>query len=338
MTKILVTGGAGYIGSHTCVSLIEAGYDVVVVDDFSNSQKEVLSRVEKLVGKKIPFYEGDIQKREVLNPIFKEHDISCVIHFAGKKAVGESVRLPLSYYRTNIMGTLTLCESMQANNVKNLVFSSSATVYGNTEKIPLTEDSPLGTCSNPYGWTKWMIEQILRDFLVADPAWSVHLLRYFNPVGAHISGEIGEDPKGIPNNIMPFLTQVAIGRHEAFQVFGNDYPTPDGTCIRDYVHVVDLAQGHVASVKACLSGTGISVFNLGSGKGYSVMEMLHAFGKAVGKEIPYTITGRRAGDVAVSYASAEKAKRELGWQTMQTLDTMCADSWRWQTQNPDGYK
>jgi len=337
MPTILVAGGAGYIGSHTCISLLEAGYSVVVVDDFSNSRYEVISRIEKISGKKIKFYEGDVTKESDIAPIFEENKIDCVIHFAGKKAVGESVQIPLSYYEANLMATLTLCKVMKSFQVKRLVFSSSATVYGNSEDLPYKESASLGTCSNPYGWTKWMNEQILRDFSVAEKDWCIHLLRYFNPVGAHQSGSIGEDPSGIPNNLTPYITQVAVGKLEKLPLYGTDYPTKDGTCIRDYIHVMDLAEGHVASVRACLGNTGVEAINLGTGIGYSVYEVLHAFEKAVGKEIPYEMRERRPGDLPVSFAATEKAKKLLGWQATRSLEEMAADAWNWQKNNPQGY-
>ena len=338
MSVILVTGGAGYIGSHTCIALFEAGHSVIVLDDLSNSKEEVISRVEEISGKKICFYRGDVSSRVDLIPIFENHSIDCVIHFAAKKAVPESVQMPLEYYRNNIMATLTLCEVMRDYRVKNLVFSSSATVYGLSDSVPFVEDMPPGVCISPYGWTKWMNEQILRDLCVSDPDWSIHLLRYFNPVGAHPSGKIGEDPRGIPNNLLPYVAQVAVGRLKSLPVTGDDYPTPDGTGIRDYVHVMDIAEGHVSSVQVCLQNKGIDTFNLGTGKGYSVFEILHAFEKAIGHNLPYEITARRAGDIAVCYASTEKAKKILGWTAKRSLDKMCADLWNWQKKNPNGYQ
>ena len=336
--KILVTGGAGYIGSHTCLSLLHAGYDVIIADDFSNSREEVIDRIEKISGVKIQFYKCDVANEDELEIIFKNHNINCIIHFAGKKAVGESVQIPLEYYRNNIMTTIALCSVMSRHHVKNIVFSSSATVYGISDKVPFTEDAELGMCTNPYGWTKWMIEQILKDLYISDHEWSIHLLRYFNPVGAHPSGLIGEDPKGIPNNLMPYITQLAVGRRDELQVYGNDYPTHDGTGVRDYIHVMDLAEGHVASVTACIKGKkGVEVINLGTGKGFSVLDVLHAFEKAVGRTLPYSFNQRRAGDIAICYASTEKAKNVLNWEATRNIDEMCNDAWRWQQQNPNGY-
>jgi len=338
MHEILVTGGAGYIGSHTCISLIEAGYSVIIADDLSNSRFEVISRVQEISGQKVIFYPYDVSDELELEKIFQRHSIECVIHFAGKKAVGESVRIPLDYYRTNLNTTISLCRVMQRHNVKNIVFSSSATVYGISDKVPFTEDSPLGVCTNPYGWTKWMNEQILRDLWASDPAWSIQLLRYFNPVGAHTSGRIGEDPRGLPNNLMPYITQVAVGKLDKLSIHGDDYPTPDGTGVRDYIHVMDLADGHVASVKKCVSDTGVQVYNLGTGKGYSVLEVLHAFEKTVGHSLPYEIGPRRDGDIAVCYAGTMKAEKELGWKATRDLKEMCIDAWRWQSENPNGYE
>ena len=337
MKKILVTGGAGYIGSHTCVSLIEAGYSVVIVDDFSNSRMEVVDRIEEITGTRPIFYLGDVTKREDLEPIFAEHEIGCAIHFAGKKAVKESVTIPLAYYETNIMSTISLCNVMRDHGVKDLVFSSSATVYGESEDFPFTESSPRGNCTNPYGWTKWMIEQILQDLYVSDPEWSIRLLRYFNPVGAHESGRIGEDPKGLPNNLMPNITQVAVGRIDSLKITGNDYPTHDGTGVRDYIHVVDLADGHVAAVQDCMASNGTKIYNLGTGVGYSVLDVVHAFEKVLGRKLPVEFLPRREGDIATSYASTAKAERELGWRAKRGIDKMCADAWRWQSNNPEGY-
>ena len=336
--SILVTGGAGFIGSHTCVELLIAGYEVVVVDNLYNSSQEALRRVEEITGKTVKFYEADIRDKEAMNEIFdKEEDIESVIHFAGLKAVGESVVKPIEYYDNNIAGTLVLCDVMRNHGVKNIIFSSSATVYGDPAFIPITEECPKGTCTNPYGWTKWMLEQILTDLHTADPEWNVVLLRYFNPIGAHKSGMIGEDPKGIPNNLIPYITQVAIGKLEKLGVFGDDYDTHDGTGVRDYIHVVDLAIGHVRAVEKLKDKEGVSVYNLGTGNGYSVLDMVKAFGKACGKEIPYEIKPRRAGDIATCYCDATKAKNELHWVAERGLEEMCEDSWRWQSQNPDGY-
>ena len=335
---ILVTGGAGFIGSHTCVELINAGYDVVVVDNLSNASEESLRRVEKITGKKVKFYKADIRDAEALNEIFEKETVECVIHFAGLKAVGESVAKPLEYYQNNIAGTVTLCDVMRNHGVKNIIFSSSATVYGDPAFIPITEECPKGICTNPYGWTKWMLEQILTDLHTADPEWNVVLLRYFNPIGAHKSGLMGEDPKGIPNNLIPYITQVAIGKLECLGVFGDDYDTHDGTGVRDYIHVVDLAVGHVKALKKIQEKAGVCVYNLGTGTGYSVLDMVHAFEKACGKEIPYQIKPRRAGDIATCYSDATKAKEELGWTAERGLEEMCEDSWRWQSQNPNGYE
>ena len=336
--KILVTGGAGYIGSHTCVELLEAGYDVVVVDNLYNASEKSIERVKEITGKDLTFYKADITDKAAMNEVFdKEPDISCVIHFAGLKAVGESVRKPLEYYENNIGGTLTLCEAMRDHGVKNIIFSSSATVYGDPAFIPITEECPKGVCTNPYGWTKHMIEQILTDFHTADPEWNVILLRYFNPIGAHKSGMIGEDPKGIPNNLLPYVAQVAIGKLERLGVFGDDYNTPDGTGVRDYIHVVDLALGHVAAIHKIKENPGVKVYNLGTGNGYSVLDVVKAFSKACGKDVPYEIKPRRAGDIATCYADAALAKKELGWGAQYDIDEMCEDSWRWQSNNPNGY-
>lgn len=335
---ILVTGGAGFIGSHTCVELLDAGYEVVVVDNLCNASEESLRRVEKITGKKVTFYQKDIRDAQAMNEIFEKEQIECVIHFAGLKAVGESVAKPLEYYENNISGTIVLCEVMRNHGVKNIIFSSSATIYGDPAFIPITEECPKGICTNPYGWTKWMLEQILTDLHTADPEWNVVLLRYFNPIGAHKSGMIGEDPKGIPNNLMPYVSQVAIGKLECLGVFGNDYDTHDGTGVRDYIHVVDLAIGHVKALKKIQEKAGVCVYNLGTGCGYSVLDMVHAFEKAAGKEIPYQIKPRRAGDIAACYADARKAKEEIGWEAQRGLEEMCEDAWRWQTQNPNGYE
>ena len=336
MGKILCTGGAGYIGSHTCVELSNAGYDVVIADNFSNSKPEVLNRLEELCGKRPSFYEIDVADRDALDKLFCENDIDAVIHFAGYKAVGESCAKPVMYYRNNLDTTLSLLEIMKKHNVNNIVFSSSATVYGVPEKVPLTEDMKTG-CTNPYGFTKLMIEQILTDTAAADENMSVILLRYFNPIGAHKSGRIGEDPNGIPNNLLPYITQVAAGKLKELGVFGNDYPTHDGTGVRDYIHVVDLAKGHVKAIEYASAHKGVEVFNLGTGTGYSVLDIVKAFERANNLKIPYVIKPRRAGDVAECYADASKAKNILGWQAEYTLDDMCADSWNWQSNNLNGY-
>ena len=336
--SILVTGGAGFIGSHTCVELLNAGYEVVVVDNLYNASEKELERVEQITGKKVTFYEADILDRDALNAIFDKEQVESVIHFAGYKAVGESVRKPIEYYYNNITGTLILCDVMRKHNVKNIVFSSSATVYGDPAFIPITEECPKGKITNPYGQTKGMLEQVLTDIYVSDPEWKVVLLRYFNPIGAHKSGLIGEDPKGIPNNLVPYVAQVAIGKLKCLGVFGNDYDTPDGTGVRDYIHVVDLAKGHVAAIKKVEeTEPGVLIYNLGTGKGYSVLDVVHAFEKACGKEIPYEIKPRRAGDIATCYADPTKAKNELGWVAQYGIEEMCEDSWRWQTMNPNGY-
>lgn len=335
---ILVTGGAGFIGSHTCVELLEAGYDVVVVDNLYNASRKSMDRVEQITGKKPVFYEADILEREALNQIFEKEQIDSVIHFAGLKAVGESVAKPIEYYYNNIAGTLVLCDVMRKHNVKNIVFSSSATVYGDPAFIPITEACPKGKITNPYGQTKGMLEQVLEDIHVSDPEWNVILLRYFNPIGAHKSGLIGEDPKGIPNNLVPYVAQVAIGKLECLGVFGDDYDTPDGTGVRDYIHVVDLAKGHVAAIKKLEEKKGVLIYNLGTGKGYSVLDVVHAFEKACGKEIPYAVKPRRPGDIAVCYADPAKAKAELGWEAENGIEEMCADSWKWQSMNPNGYE
>ena len=335
---ILVTGGAGYIGSHTCVELLNAGYDVVVADNLYNSSKKAVDRVEQITGKKLKFYEVDLLDQPKVKEIFDKEEIEAVIHFAGLKAVGESVHKPLEYYNNNITGTLILCDEMRKHGVKNIVFSSSATVYGSPEEMPITEECPKGQCTNPYGWTKSMMEQIMTDVQKANPDMNVILLRYFNPVGAHESGRIGEDPKGIPNNLMPYISQVAVGKLEKLGVFGDDYDTPDGTGVRDYIHVVDLAKGHVKAIDYIFSNPGLDVINLGTGVGYSVLDMVKAFGKACGKEIPYEIKPRRAGDIAMCYADPAKAAKVLGWKAEKGLDEMCADTWRWQSQNPNGYE
>ena len=335
--SILVTGGAGYIGSHTVVELQNAGYEVVVVDNLSNSSRESLKRVEKITGKPVTFYEADILDREALNQIFEKEDIDSCIHFAGLKAVGESVQKPWEYYENNIAGTLTLVDVMRKHGVKNIIFSSSATVYGDPAMIPITEECPKGQCTNPYGWTKSMLEQILTDMQHADPEWNVILLRYFNPIGAHKSGLIGENPNGIPNNLMPYVTQVAVGKLKELGVFGNDYDTPDGTGVRDYIHVVDLAIGHVKAIKKLDEKVGLAIYNLGTGKGYSVLDIVKNFEAATGVKIPYVIKPRRAGDIATCYSNADKAKRELGWEAQYDIKDMCEDSWRWQSMNPNGY-
>lgn len=335
---ILVTGGAGYIGSHTVVELQNAGYDVVVMDNLSNSSKKSIERVEKITGKPITFYEADILDRKATEEIFTKEKIECVIHFAGLKAVGESVQKPWEYYNNNIAGTLKLLDVMKEHGVKNIIFSSSATVYGTPEQIPVSEETKKGECTNPYGWTKSMLEQILSDVQHADPEWNVILLRYFNPLGAHISGTIGENPNGIPNNLMPYITQVAVGKLKELGVFGNDYPTPDGTCIRDYIHVMDLASGHVKALQKIKEGAGLCIYNLGTGIGYSVFDIIRNFEAATGVKIPYSIKPRRAGDIAVNYANCEKAYKELGWKAQFDILRMCEDSWRWQKQNPNGYE
>lgn len=334
---ILVTGGAGYIGSHTVVELQSAGYDVVVLDNLSNSSEKSLQRVEKITGKKVPFYKADILDREALDKVFEAEKIDTCIHFAGLKAVGESVVKPWEYYENNIAGTLTLVDVMRKHNVKNIIFSSSATVYGDPAIIPITEECPKGECTNPYGWTKSMLEQILVDMQKADPEWNVILLRYFNPIGAHKSGTIGENPNGIPNNLMPYITQVAVGKLKELGVFGNDYDTPDGTGVRDYIHVVDLAIGHVKALKKIQDKEGLSIYNLGTGTGYSVLDIVKNFEEATGVQIPYVIKERRPGDVAACYSDAEKAGRELGWKAQFGIKDMCRDSWRWQSNNPNGY-
>lgn len=334
---ILVTGGAGYIGSHTCVELLNSGYDIVVVDNFSNSKPEALARVRGITGKDFKSYEVDLLDGERLERVFLENNIEAVIHFAGLKAVGESVSIPLKYYHNNITGTLILCEVMQKHGVKKIVFSSSATVYGVPEKVPMSEDQSLGA-TNPYGRTKLMIEEIMRDLYVSDPEWSIALLRYFNPIGAHHSGRIGEDPNGIPNNLMPYITQVAAGKLKQLSVFGSDYDTPDGTGVRDYIHVVDLAEGHLKALEKIMSTQGVEAYNLGTGQGYSVLEVVDAFEKASGKKIPYIQVDRRPGDIASCYADPAKAKRELGWEAKKGIEEMCADSWRWQSMNPLGYE
>ena len=335
--RILVTGGAGYIGSHTCIELLNAGYEVVVLDNHYNSSEKALERVKQITGKDLTFYEADILDKEALEKIFDKEQIDGVIHFAGLKAVGESVAKPLEYYHNNMTGTFNLCDVMRKHGCKNIIFSSSATVYGDPAFIPITEECPKGKITNPYGQTKGMLEQVLTDLWVADHEWNVVLLRYFNPIGAHESGLIGEDPKGIPNNLVPYIAQVAVGKLECLGVFGNDYDTPDGTGVRDYIHVVDLAKGHVKAMKKLEPGSGVSIYNLGTGNGYSVLQVVKAFEKACGKEIKYAIKPRRAGDIATCYCDASKAKRELGWEAEKGIEEMCADSWRWQSMNPNGY-
>ena len=336
--NILVTGGAGYIGSHTCVELMNSGYDVVVVDNLCNSNPKSLDRVAALTGKKPKFYEGDVRDEALLRKIFAENEIAAVIHFAGLKAVGESVAQPWRYYDNNLNSTLVLTKVMGEAGCKKIIFSSSATVYSGDNEMPLRETSRTGNCTNPYGWTKYMTEQILSGMSHADPEWSIVLLRYFNPIGAHESGTIGEDPRGIPNNLMPYITQVAIGRREFLSVYGNDYDTHDGTGVRDYIHVVDLAQGHVAALKKLETNCGLFVCNLGTGKGYSVLDILHAYEKACGRELPYVIDPRRPGDIAVCYADPAKAREELGWEAKYGIEEMCASSWKWQSANPNGYR
>lgn len=335
---ILVTGGAGYIGSHTVVELQNAGYDVVVLDNLSNASEKALDRVSKITGKPVKFYKADILDRDALNDIFDKETIESCIHFAGLKAVGESVVKPWEYYENNIAGTLTLVDVMRKNNVKNIIFSSSATVYGDPAQIPITEECPKGQCTNPYGWTKSMLEQVLTDIQKADPEWNVMLLRYFNPIGAHKSGTIGENPNGIPNNLMPYITQVAVGKLKELGVFGNDYDTPDGTGVRDYIHVVDLAKGHVKALKKIGENPGLAIYNLGTGKGYSVLDIVKNFEAATGVKILYVIKPRRAGDIATCYCDASKAEKELGWKAENGIREMCEDSWRWQSNNPQGYE
>ena len=336
--KILITGGAGYIGSHTALELLNEGYEVVVYDNLCNSSKESLKRVEELTGKTITFYEGDVMDEAALKAMLEKEGVDAVIHCAALKAVGESVQKPLEYYRNNITGTLTLMDVMKQTGVKNIVFSSSATVYGSPEEMPITEECPKGQCTNPYGWTKSMMEQIMTDVQKANPDMNVILLRYFNPVGAHESGRIGEDPKGIPNNLVPYIAQVAVGKLKCLGVFGNDYPTPDGTGVRDYIHVVDLAVGHVKALQKFNDKPDVYIYNLGTGKGYSVLDVVKAYEKACGKTIPYEIKPRRAGDIATCYSDATKAKNELGWEAQYGIEEMCADSWKWQSMNPNGYR
>lgn len=334
--NILVTGGAGYIGSHTCLELLNEDYNVIVVDNLANSKEEALRRVEELSGGELTFYRLDLLNKSKLFEVFEKHSIDAVIHFAGYKAVGESVEIPLSYYQNNITGTLNLCEAMKEYNVKNLVFSSSATVYGDPDTVPIEEDFPL-SATNPYGRTKLFIEEILRDLNTAESDWNIARLRYFNPVGAHDSGQIGEDPNDIPNNLMPYISQVAVGKLKQLSIFGNDYPTKDGTGVRDYIHVVDLSIGHLKALEKLEENPGLVTYNLGTGEGYSVLEVVKAFEEATGQNIPYKITGRRPGDIAECYADPQKAKEELGWQAERNLLDMCRDVWKWQSQNPNGY-
>lgn len=335
--KILVTGGTGFIGSHTVVELEKAGYEVVIVDNLYNSKEIVLDRIETITGKRPTFYNLDVNDREGLNKVFDKEDIGAVIHFAGYKAVGESTRKPIEYYANNLGSTLVLCDVMRNHGCKKIVFSSSATVYGNPAFVPITEGCPLGVTTNPYGESKSMQERILTDIYKSDDEWSVMLLRYFNPIGAHESGLMGEDPKGIPNNLLPYVAQVAAGKLEKVHVFGNDYDTPDGTGVRDYIHVVDLAKGHVKAIQGFEKLNGVNIFNLGTGVGYSVLDIIHAFAKACGKEIPYVIDPRRPGDIATCYSDPTKAKEVLGWTAEKTLEDMCKDAWNWQSKNPDGY-
>lgn len=336
--SILVTGGAGFIGSHTCVELLNAGYEVVIADNLYNASEVVLDRIETITGKKPRFYKVDCLDREGLNGVFENETIDSVIHFAGYKAVGESVRKPIEYYYNNVAGTLVLCDVMRNHGVKKIVFSSSATVYGDPAFIPITEACPKGVTTNPYGETKSMLERVLTDIWNSDKEWQVTLLRYFNPIGAHKSGLMGEDPKGIPNNLVPYVAQVAVGKLPHVNVFGNDYDTPDGTGVRDYIHVVDLAVGHVKAIEALKKTEGVNIYNLGTGIGYSVLDIIRAFSKACGKELPYEIQERRAGDIATCYSDAAKAKEVLGWAAVRDLNEMCEDAWRWQSQNPDGYR
>ncbi len=335
--KILVTGGTGYIGSHTCLALISAGFEPVIIDNLCNSKLSVLDRIEEVSGMRPLFYQGDIRDAELLDSIFSEQNIQGVIHFAALKAVGESTQKPYEYFENNISGTLTLLGAMRRAGCYRFIFSSSATVYGDPHAVPIKEDFPRSTMS-PYGRTKLMIEQMLEDIEVAEPNWSITLLRYFNPIGAHESGRMGEDPQGIPNNLMPYITQVAIGRRDCLNIFGNDYPTPDGTCVRDYIHVMDLAEGHVKALEVCGHKSGLHIYNLGTGNGVSVLQMVHAFAKASGLEINYKIVDRRPGDVSECWADPSKAQKELGWKATRTLADMTADSWRWQKNNPNGYE
>lgn len=337
MPTILVTGGAGYIGSHTCVELLESGHDVVVLDNLRNSSAKSLAVVQSLTGRKVTFYEGDIRDESFLRQLFQTETIDHVIHFAGLKAVGESSQIPLDYYDNNIAGTVTLLRVMAEQNCKNIIFSSSATVYGNPEIVPITETSPL-SATNPYGRTKLMLEEVLTDLSKSDQNWNIVLLRYFNPIGAHVSGDLGEDPRGIPNNLLPYVTQVAVGKLAQVSVFGDDYDTVDGTGVRDYIHVVDLAKGHVAALKRLEPGTGLSMYNLGTGQGYSVLEIIEHMSATVGQPIPYQIVERRPGDIATCYAQVDKAARELGWRAEFGIERMCQDAWRWQSQHPNGFE
>ena len=335
--RILVTGGAGFIGSHTLIELHKAGYEFVVVDNLVNSNPEALRRVGELIGAEVPFLKADIRDREALNKVFEQYKFDSCIHFAGLKAVGESVAKPLEYYENNMSGTFTLIDVMRQHGCKNIIFSSSATVYGDPAIIPITEECPKGHCTNPYGQTKSMLEQVLMDVQKADPEWNVVLLRYFNPIGAHQSGRIGENPNGIPNNLMPYITQTAIGRRKELGVFGNDYDTHDGTGVRDYIHVVDLATAHVAALQAIEKKAGLAIYNIGTGHGYSVLDVVNAFEKANGVKVPYSIKPRRPGDIATCYCDPSKAERELGWKAKYGIEDMCRDSWNWQSQNPEGY-
>ena len=335
---VLITGGAGFIGSHAAVEFLNKGYELVILDNFFNSKPCVLDRIRKITGKDFKFYEIDLLDKPAVDRMFDEcPEIDSCIHFAGLKAVGESVSMPLAYYHNNLTGTINLCNSMKEHNVKTIVFSSSATVYGDPATVPIREDFPTGNTTNPYGETKHMIERILKDTYVSDPSWRISILRYFNPIGAHESGLIGEDPNGIPNNLLPYITQVASGKREYLRVYGNDYPTPDGTGVRDYIHVVDLAQAHLSALELAMSKEGIDYFNIGTGKGYSVLEVVHAFEKATGKPLPYRIVERRPGDIATCYADPAKAEKELGWKAKYDINRMCEDAYRWQTMNPDGY-
>lgn len=335
--KVLVTGGMGYIGSHTCVQMIQAGIEPIIIDNLCNSKLAVLDRIEALTSVRPVFYQGDIRDKTCLADIFSQHDITSVIHFAGLKAVGESVSMPIEYYDNNVNGSLVLVSAMRDAGVKSIIFSSSATVYGDPTSVPITEDSPVGNTTNPYGRSKYMVEGVLSDFFDSQPDWSITLLRYFNPVGAHPSGTMGEDPQGIPNNLMPFIAQVAVGRREKLSVFGNDYPTPDGTGVRDYIHVMDLADGHIAALTSVGKNAGLHIYNLGTGNGSSVLEMVDAFAHASGKQIPYELCQRRAGDIAECWASTAKAEKDLGWKATRTVKDMTADTWNWQSQNPTGY-
>ncbi|MEL0624080.1 UDP-glucose 4-epimerase GalE [Marinomonas arenicola] len=336
--KVLVTGGLGYIGSHTCVQLIAAGHQPIVIDNLSNSKLEVLNRVEAISGVRPVFHQGDVRDEAFLAGVFAEYDVQAVIHFAGLKAVGESVAKPLEYYDNNVNGSLVLARAMRSAGVKNIIFSSSATVYGDPQEVPITEDAPTGATTNPYGRSKYIVEECFRDLFAAEDDWSITLLRYFNPVGAHSSGTMGEDPQGIPNNLMPFIAQVAVGRREKLAVFGDDYPTPDGTGVRDYVHVVDLADGHLAALNALTDKAGLHIYNLGTGKGSSVLDMVHAFSAACGHDVAYEVQPRRPGDIAECWASTAKAEQDLGWKAQRDVSQMTVDTWRWQSQNPQGYQ